>query len=71
MNENDKTNRRKVIGGLGAGLAAAAVSPGIWCQWSNPMPLQFRPLLCRTLPPNTRNHLLTVSRSHGLAWRVK
>ncbi len=27
MNENDKINRRKVIGGLGAGLAAAAVSP--------------------------------------------
>ncbi len=46
MNEHDKINRRKVIGGIGAGLAAAAVAPVLSAQGASqpaaltPVPLQ-------------------------------
>ncbi len=36
MNEKDKLNRRTVIGGLGAGLAAAAVSPALAATGTTP-----------------------------------
>lgn len=69
MNNEHKISRRKIIGGLGSGIAALAAAPVLMPQAKQ----QVGPTLCRDWKirlPNIQNHLSKSNPRHGRAYQL-